>query len=146
MFLSRFLLFTRSITMLPYGQYEADDPYLFEGDIKLTRGQYHSIFHGIHLFSAREGRNWPNGTVPYVFSFKGFSKNKRKKVLKAMKTFHKHTCIRFKKKTIHDKYYINISEHNKSDECSSYIGRVWKGGQDVTLSSGCMIQGMYVLN
>ena len=69
MYLSRFLLFSRSITMLPYGQYEAEDPYLFEGDIKLTRGQYLSIFHGIHLFSAREGGNWPNGTVPYVFSF-----------------------------------------------------------------------------
>ena len=130
MFLSRFLVFTRSITMLPFGQYEADDPYLFEGDIKLTRGQYLSIFYGINLFSAREGRNWPNGTVPYVFSFKGFSKNKRKKVLKAMKTFHKHTCIRFKKKTSQDKYYLNISEHNKSNECSSHVGKMfWNGGQ-----------------
>ena len=141
MFLSRFLLFTYSITMLPYGHYEADDPYLFEGDIKLTRGQYLSIFYGIHLFSAREGGNWPNGTVPYVFSFR--EKSRRKKVLKAMKTFHKHTCIRFKKKTIHDKYYLNISEHNKSDECSSYIGNLmWDGGQHVTLTSGCFRQGM----
>ena len=140
MFLSRFLLFTRSIAMLPYGQYEADDPYLFEGDIMLTRGQYLSIFHGIYLFSAREGRNWPNGTVPYVFSFKGFSKNKRKKVLKAMKTFHKHTCIKFKKKTSQDKNYLNIGAH-KPGRCSSYIGRMSWRGQHVTLSNGCMRQG-----
>ena len=141
MFLSRFLLFTRLITMLPYGQYEADDPYLFEGDIKLTRGQYLSIFYGIHLFSAREGGNWPNGTVPYVFSFR--IKSRREHVLKAMKTFHKYTCIRFKKKTSYDKFYINISEHNKSDECSSYIGNLmWDGGQHVTLTSGCFRQGM----
>ena len=140
MFLSRFLLFTRLITMLPYGQYEADDPYLFEGDIMLTRGQYLSIFHGIYLFSAREGRNWPNGTVPYVFSFKGFSKNKRKKVLKAMKTFHKHTCIKFKKKTSQDKNYLNIGAHTPG-RCSSYIGRMSWRGQHVTLSNGCMRQG-----
>ena len=140
MFLSRFLLFTLSITMLPFGQYEADDPYLFEGDIKLTRGQYFSIFHGIHLFSAREGGNWPNGTVPYVFSFR--VKSRRKKVLKAMKTFHENTCIRFKKKTSQDKYYLNISEHNKDDECSSHVGKMfWDGGQRVTLTSGCFRQG-----
>ena len=142
MFLSRFLLFTRSITMLPFGQYEADNrnPYLFEGDIMLTRGQYLSIFHGMNLFSAREGRNWPNGIVPYVFSFKGFSNNKRKKVLKAMKTFHKHTCIKFKKKTSQDKNYLNIGAH-KPGRCSSYIGRMSWPGQHVTLSNGCMRQG-----
>ena len=142
MFLSRFLLFTRSITMLPFGQYEADNrnPYLFEGDIMLTRGQYLSIFHGMNLFSAREGRNWRNGTVPYVFSSKGFSKNKRKKVLKAMKTFHKHTCIRFKKKTSQDKNYLNIGAH-KPGRCSSYIGRMSWRGQHVTLSNGCMRKG-----
>ena len=141
MFLSRFLLFTRSITMVPYGLYKADNPYLFEGDIRLTRGQYLSIFHGMHLFSAIEDGNWPNGTVPYIFSFR--VKSRREKVLKAMKTFHKYTCIRFKKKTSHDKYYLNISEHNKDDECSSFIGRVlWNGGQEVTLSSGCLTQGM----
>ena len=50
--------------------------------------------------------------------------------------------INEQKKTSQDKYYLNISEHNKSNECSSHVGKMfWDGGQRVTLTSGCFRQG-----
>ena len=123
--------------------YQGEDLYQFQGDILLTRDQYMSIFNGTTLFSAKEGVNWPNGIIPYDFR-RDFSESKRKKVLKAMNTFHRHTCIKFRKKNRSDRYYIKIGAHNSL--CQSHVGRVsqyryrkyWINGQILSLPDKCL--------
>ena len=127
---------------------------LYQGDIMLTDDERRSIFgddDGITQHSAKEGREWPNGEIPYVISGRRFSNRDKNKIKNAMKEFEDKTCITFVPKRRNDKYYINI-KHDYKAGCSSYIGRIteddWlnriypRHGQRVNLESGCMFHSM----
>ena len=127
---------------------------LYQGDIMLTDDERRSIFgddDGITQHSAKEGREWPNGEIPYVISGRRFSNRDKNKIKNAMKEFEDKTCITFVPKRRTDKYYINI-KHDRG--CSSFVGRIPEGvwingirydpryGQPVQLErDGCMSDG-----
>ncbi|CAF2781602.1 unnamed protein product [Rotaria sp. Silwood2] len=105
----------------------------FEGDILLTPV---TIFRGIGKrdLSAR----WPNGIVPYEISL-DYDAYDRAKIISAIRRLERVVsldpnsasyCIRFRPKTDDDKYFISIKN---GSGCSSYVGRVFEGGQKVTL-------------
>ncbi|XP_054276243.1 bone morphogenetic protein 1-like [Macrosteles quadrilineatus] len=63
---------------------------------------------------------WPNATVPYVFHH-NMRDSDRKQTVKAMKEFHKHSCIKFIEWTGEPDYIV--IEYSIRGECSSHVGR-----------------------
>ena len=132
----RLLLFVSTVTALLKGQYyderyEFFDDELFEGDIILTDAQRQLIYngYGIESYSASEGWQWPNATIPYEITqdhskYKDrseYTEDEKKQIEKAMKRIEQRTCVKFVPKTEDHKYYINI--RNETNGCSSHIGR-----------------------
>ena len=132
----RLLLFASTVTAWLNGQYY-DERYeffndeLFEGDIILTDAQRQLIYYGygIESYSASEGWQWPNATIPYEITqdhskYKDrseYTEDEKKQIEKAMKRIEQRTCVKFVPKTEDHKYYINI--RNETNGCSSHIGR-----------------------
>ena len=151
-----FMVFILLIDSLDYstGAAPSYNGTLYQGDIMLTDDERRSIFgddDGITQHSAKEGREWPNGEIPYVISGRRFSNRDKNKIKNAMKEFEDKTCITFVPKRRTDKYYINI-KHDRG--CSSFVGRIPEGvwingirydpryGQPVQLErDGCMSDG-----
>ena len=132
----RLLLFVSTVTALLKGQYyderyEFFDDELFEGDIILTDAQRQLIYYGygIESYSASEGWQWPNATIPYEITqdhskYKDrsdYTEEEKEQIEKAIKKIEQRTCVKFVPKTEDHKYYINI--RNETKGCSSYIGR-----------------------
>ncbi|CAF3386612.1 unnamed protein product [Rotaria socialis] len=74
---------------------------------------------------------WPNGIVPYEVS-SDYDAYDRAKIISAMRSLERVVslnpttasyCIRFRPKTIDDKYFISIK----------HVGRIFEGGQQLTL-------------
>ena len=86
-------------------------------------------------------RLWPRGRIPYKFAtvrFR-FSSAEKKQVRKAIREFHRKTCIRFYKRRRNERDFIKIvkvSEDGDRDSCSSYVGRIG-GAQEITLGPSC---------
>ena len=83
---------------------------------------------------------WPKGRVPFKFATNRFyfTQEEKKEVRRAMKEFHRKTCIKFVNRR-RERNFIKIVKVNawgETDACESYVGRVG-GGQEVTLGSWC---------
>ena len=118
---------------------------LFQGDIMLTNNQRQNLFNfGVKQHSAVEGGIWNHGIIPYEINANYTTKD-RNKILRAMDTFHKNTCIRFIPRRPNEKYYINLRPD--VNQCSSFVGKVTSeeyivpGGQWISLGKGCMRHG-----
>ena len=86
-------------------------------------------------------RLWPRGRIPYKFATAQyrFSKAEKNQVRKAIREFHRKTCIRFYKRRRNERDFIKIvkvSPEGDRDSCSSYVGRIG-GGQEITLGPRC---------
>jgi len=108
---------------------------LFEGDIVMDESLRKAVL-GEEADKRSEITNkdrlWKDNTVYYAMDPKIWPLSK-KCIKLAIKTFHRHTCIRFKKRK-KEKDYIYISSYKGS--CSSYVGK--KGGrQPVSIGRGC---------
>lgn len=107
---------------------------IFEGDMVMDNRLRRSV-KGVELKrSAVIGSNyrWHDGIVPYVFDSSLVDKV-RVGIIKAIKEYHKHTCIRFTPRKQEQDYVVFVSKRHK---CSSNVGRQG-GAQNITLGSGC---------
>ncbi|UJR10625.1 hypothetical protein I4U23_014822 [Adineta vaga] len=105
----------------------------YEGDILLVSDTFYRGIGAKDSFA-----RWPNGIVPYEIS-SDYDANDRAKIMAGMRRLERVVsldpnaasfCIRFRPKTNDDKYFISIKN---GSGCSSYVGRVFEGGQAVTL-------------
>ncbi|XP_074604679.1 zinc metalloproteinase nas-7-like [Brevipalpus obovatus] len=76
---------------------------------------------------------WPKGEVKYSLS-RHYSSKDRAAIAKAMKRFHRQTCIKFKPKVEHDSDYLYI---RPAGGCWSFLGR-YGGMQTLSLGEGCV--------
>ncbi|XP_046443279.1 low choriolytic enzyme-like [Daphnia pulex] len=106
-------------------QWEKQDPALYEGDIMFL-GDKNAILSSSY--------RWPNATIPYEIS-NVYTSDQRKVIAFGMNEYHENTCIKFVPRTS-EKNYIRI--YKKGSGCSSYVGMVNIGSQDVSLDDGCV--------
>ncbi|XP_031571902.1 zinc metalloproteinase nas-4-like [Actinia tenebrosa] len=111
---------------------------LIEGDILLTRPvkKLISLKHRTRReVTTQLIRRWSNSVVPYTIDPK-LGKDARRAIRKAIREFHKHTCVEFIPKT-NQKDYIYFK---RDYGCYSPIGR--QGGrQKLAVGEGCEYKG-----
>jgi len=108
----------------------------FEGDMILTDEQLRQMNGTADV--ERNGQvntywRWPNAVVPYVITG-SFSSGDLSKIRKAMDDYQARTCITFVQRT-NEADYIRIIV---GGGCYSYVGRIRRGPQDVSLGRGCV--------
>jgi len=108
----------------------------FEGDMILTDEQLRQMNGTADV--ERNGQvntywRWPNAVVPYVITG-SFSSSDLRKIRKAMDDYQARTCIKFVQRT-DEAHYVNIMV---GGGCYSYVGRVRRGAQPVSLGRGCV--------
>jgi len=108
----------------------------FEGDMILTDEQLRQLNGTADV--ERNGQvdtywRWPNAVVPYVITG-SFSSSELSKIRAAMDDYQARTCITFVQRT-NEAHYINIIV---GGGCYSYVGRIRRGAQDVSLGRGCV--------
>ena len=123
----------------------------FENDILIKEDTTPGLLPGgnagiIHHFTAQRKNKdsppklWPKGRVPFKFATNRFyfTQEERKEVRRAMKEFHRKTCIKFVKRRRERNFIkiVKVNARRETDACESYVGRVG-GGQEVTLGSWC---------
>lgn len=85
----------------------------FEGDILVSGATDETL-----IFE-----KWPNATVPYLLE-DGFTNEDVETIQKAIKQFHKFTCVRFIRKNDTDKDFLRISSDKTG--CWSGVGKIGK--------------------
>ncbi|CAK8684133.1 low choriolytic enzyme-like [Clavelina lepadiformis] len=110
---------------------------MFEGDIIIgNENSYHQLLTVVGVKTrtrraAQKNNEWPktgdNVNIGYVFD-DSVSRKAKRRVMRAIQEYNKHTCIRFVPKTS-QQTYLKIYA---GDQCSSYVGKVLpRGGQDM---------------
>ncbi|XP_036320130.1 seminal metalloprotease 1-like [Rhagoletis pomonella] len=127
---------------VPLSQTIGEDPELiagyFQGDIVLSYSDRNGL--------RNEIRRWPNSTVYYKFNDGVFDAAHRNHILRGMRILEEVSCIRFKKATADQKYYVNIT--NNKGGCYSNVG--WLNRiqtynlQPHALNTGCFRLGTIV--
>ncbi|XP_055643719.1 seminal metalloprotease 1-like [Toxorhynchites rutilus septentrionalis] len=108
---------------------------LYEGDMLL---ESHDARNGI----LNETMRWPNATVPYYIEDDDFIDEQQLVILKAIKEYHKKTCVKFRPYHKSDTNWV-VFRSNASG-CWSSVG-MQTGGQTVNLQSpGCVRHGVVV--
>lgn len=101
-------------------------PYV-EGDILIPRQTPRNGIIG-------ESYRWPQGIIPFDIAPK-FDPKYKNIILQAMEEYHKHTCIRFVRRTAAHKDYIHFTSTETG--CWSSVGRIG-GRQELNLQvPGC---------
>ncbi|KAK3591808.1 hypothetical protein CHS0354_007660 [Potamilus streckersoni] len=124
----------------------------YEADMKLTPLQQKEIIDGIHTLDST-GRSkrkvvknrsflWPKGIIVYKFNdaVNGLPNHIRNTVESAMDNWEKTTCLRFQKSSEDVKWEVGHSNYvliSKGSGCSSYVGMVNDGPQEITISESC---------
>ncbi|OQV23521.1 putative Dorsal-ventral patterning tolloid-like protein 1 [Hypsibius exemplaris] len=97
---------------------------------------------GPRFFNAVVGetQTWPRGIVPYVLA-SDFSWPERELIKEAINDIERRTCVRFLEwpggaSYVDHRDYIRIEKTEGT--CSSYVGRMQIGEQDVQLAAGCL--------
>nr|CAH0105944.1 unnamed protein product [Daphnia galeata] len=106
-------------------QWEDQDPALFEGDIMFL-GEKNAILSSSY--------RWPNAKIPYEIS-NVYTPDQREVIAFGMNEYHENTCIQFVPRTSEENY---IRIYKKGSGCSSYVGMINIGSQDVSLDDGCI--------
>ncbi|XP_065648147.1 low choriolytic enzyme isoform X2 [Hydra vulgaris] len=109
---------------------EMENKNLFEGDMVLTPDDINS-----NGYASIVGGRWPNNIVPYDLS--RMSSSNHIHVLRAIDEYHKHTCLKFVKRTNQDAYL----SFYPGGGCSSLVGYVRGRINDVSLAGGCLRLG-----
>lgn len=111
---------------------EMENENLFEGDIVLDPSEKASLDMGEYVYGSIKGSRWPNGVVPYSITSSIGSSGARA-IQNAIAQYHKHTCIRFKKRT-NEWNYISFY---RGSGCSSPVGKRLLGANSISLGNGC---------
>ncbi|GAV05054.1 hypothetical protein RvY_15240-2, partial [Ramazzottius varieornatus] len=114
---------------------------LLEGDII----QYVPVYthhHGQRFFNAvpHETQIWPRGIIPYTID-SYFDWPERELIQSAMSDIEQRTCVRFieyptSSRYVYHKDVVRIVKEGRV--CSSFVGRMDIGEQELTLASGCL--------
>jgi len=121
---------------------QMENPGLFQGDIVLTPDQREAINNGSNAYGAIKGYRWPNGEIPYEYDT-SIGTGSKYTIWRAITTYHRHTCLNFKRRT-DEKHYI-LFKHGQG--CSSPVGYNnpsygRTGVNTITLQKdGCMYKG-----
>ncbi|XP_017155422.2 seminal metalloprotease 1-like [Drosophila miranda] len=121
-----------------------EDPELlpgrFQGDILRRPGKRNWWRNVI----TNESYHWPNRTVLYFIEEGTFDKPHLQYVERAMRTIENGSCVKFKKASRDDKYFVNITSHDAGCYCE-IIGwrneRIKVNLQLDSLDSGCFRMG-----
>uniref|UniRef100_A0A915B5Y3 Metalloendopeptidase n=1 Tax=Parascaris univalens TaxID=6257 RepID=A0A915B5Y3_PARUN len=82
---------------------------------------------------SRMAKLWPGGKIPYAIS-PHYTSHERALLARAVKQYHKKTCVRFVPRSPGEPDYLFIG---KVDGCFSEVGRT-SGVQVLSLDNGCM--------
>jgi len=124
------------------------DRRFIEGDMVRTKGleaeiekmKAHAAGYSIgDDASTRASGKWPGNVVPYTIS-SSITSQGRSAIAAAIADYHKHTCLKFVKRT-NQRNYLNII---RGGGCYSYIGRIDRNGQDVSIGRGCEYKGIVI--
>ncbi|XP_057290803.1 zinc metalloproteinase nas-6-like [Hydractinia symbiolongicarpus] len=113
------------------------DPGAFEGDIILDPDEKVAIAKGGNAYGSIKGWRWKGGVVPYEIT-SSIGPYGRRAIEAAIKQYHQHTCLRFKKKTNEWRY---ISFY-KGNGCSSPVGQRLFRKNSISLGPGCWSTGI----
>ncbi|KAL9696897.1 hypothetical protein quinque_000338 [Culex quinquefasciatus] len=109
---------------------------LYEGDMLLD--PHWNSRNGVTNSTLR----WPNGTVPYYVEDEDFTDEEELVILKAIKEYHKKTCIKFRPYHKSDRNWVVF--RSNSSGCWSSVG-MQNDGQTVNLQSpGCVKHGVVI--
>ncbi|KAL3873674.1 hypothetical protein ACJMK2_036784 [Sinanodonta woodiana] len=121
----------------------------YEADMKLTPQQEKEILGGVHG-TGRSKRKviknrsfvWPKGIVVYKFNdaFNVLPNHIRSTVMSAIDYWEKTTCLRFREKSESVTQLVGHSNYvliSKGPGCTSFVGMVTDGPQEMTISEGC---------
>ncbi|XP_067265364.1 meprin A subunit beta-like isoform X1 [Chanodichthys erythropterus] len=86
--------------------------------------------------SAILGNRW-DIPVPYELSV-NLNMNYKGVILRAFEQFRLKSCIDFKPRAA-EMYYVSVESH---EGCWSYVGRIYSGGQPLSIGNGCGIKGI----
>jgi len=107
----------------------------FEGDISGISRSNNRV-----AVIARQ-RLWPNGRIPYAI-VGNYDTRGRAAIAAAITEYNRKTCIRIVPRTSSDANYVRIVD---GDGCSSFIGRIGRGAQELSLDrNNCMQHGTIV--
>ncbi|XP_047127982.1 low choriolytic enzyme [Hydra vulgaris] len=109
---------------------EMENNNLFEGDMVVTPGDVKS-----NGYASIIGGRWPNNIVPY--ELRRMSSSNHVYVLRAIDEYHKHTCLKFVKRTNEDAYLSFFP----GGGCSSLVGYMRGRVNEVSLAGGCLQLG-----
>ncbi|XP_057315605.1 hatching enzyme 1.2-like [Hydractinia symbiolongicarpus] len=134
-----FLIFT-CITMLNFAASwvrEMENKGLYQGDMVLRPDQKEALEKAKNTFGSVIGFRWPNGVVPYVIT-SSIGNDGYNAVQQAIADYHKHTCLKFERRT-NQREYIKFVD---GGGCSSPVGfnnpRYTSNGVNlITLGVGC---------
>ncbi|XP_065058172.1 zinc metalloproteinase nas-4-like [Rhopilema esculentum] len=107
---------------------------LFEGDMIMDDDLRQAVLGEADKRSILKNSNklWLDKIVPYEFA-RNINEASKECILNAIESFHKHTCIRFKKRE-KEQHYIYIKSEPRV--CMSYVGKQ-HGKQPLTIGKGC---------
>ncbi|XP_063873152.1 blastula protease 10-like [Scylla paramamosain] len=118
---------------------EVEGEPIFEGDILLTQSQWREIRERKGLNG--ESSRWPEGSdgyplVPYLFTD---SRLDTDTIKKGMDHWMEHTCIKFEETTNTNQPHL---QYIYGGGCYSYVGKLNRNGQPVSIGSGCNYLGI----
>jgi len=116
---------------------EMENPDLFQGDIALDPDEHVHLINGSSLFASIKGGRWPEGKVPYQIEG-SIGMWGARAINAAIENYHKHTCIRFHKRT-NERSYISFY---KGSGCHSPVGYRPGRVNRISLGSGCQYMGI----
>jgi len=110
---------------------EMENDGLYEGDIVLSPDQQVALNNGDNAFGSKIGGRWGTVIPYYIDSSIGGYGNQA--IHSAILQYHKHTCLRFKKRSGEWDYI----KFKSGSGCSSPIGKRSIFGNTITLGNGC---------
>jgi len=112
----------------------------YEGDMAgITAADFQRSPHNRNAMTATH-RMWTPSRVPYAIS-STYSSYSRSIIAAAMQDYATKSCIRFVPKTDSDTHYLSIKDDGG---CYSYVGKIFPGGQTLSLGDGCLEKGIII--
>jgi len=114
---------------------EMENEGMWQGDIVLDPDEFEKGWNNTQYASIKGGR-WPGGRVPYIID-RSITGQGIKVINDAISQYHKHTCLRFHRRTNENAYL----RFYRGTGCSSPVGYRSRRVNDVSLATGCWYQG-----
>nr|CAA06314.1 PMP1 protein [Podocoryna carnea] len=110
---------------------------MFEGDMELDPDEKEGVLKTGNAFASIKGGRWPGAKIAYQIE-RSIGSGGRTAIANAIAQYHKHTCLRFHKRT-NERSHISFY---KGGGCSSPVG--YRSGRQnrISLAGGCWRTGI----